>query len=125
MGDIATEIIVANAVHYKVRDYVNTEILNSMYHAQFESWILYACIIWEQNVCFPKESVKIDSFLIAQCPYYPLFFKSKIMKLPDKIRIKNCVLEFRIKNYKYTNNKLPSIFNKWFIFFSNFHKCGT
>lgn len=37
MGDIATEIIVANAMHYKVRDYVNTEILNSMYHAQFES----------------------------------------------------------------------------------------
>ena len=54
MGDIATEIIVANTMHYKVRDYVNTEILNSMYHAQFESWILYACIIWKQNVCFPN-----------------------------------------------------------------------
>lgn len=98
MDDIAIEIIVANAMHYKVRDYVTTEILKSMYHAQFESWIHCACIIWEQNVCFPRESVKIDSFSIAQCPCYPLFFKSKIIKLPDKIIIINCVLEFRIKN---------------------------
>ena len=37
MDDIAIEIIVANAMHYKVRDYVTTEILKSMYHAQFES----------------------------------------------------------------------------------------
>ena len=49
-------------MHYKVRDYINTVILKSMYHAQFELHIHYGCIILEQNVCFPKESIKIDSF---------------------------------------------------------------
>ena len=33
-----------------------------MYHAQFESHVHYAYIIWEQNASFPKENIKIDPF---------------------------------------------------------------
>ena len=50
----------------------------------------------------------------------PLFFKSKIVKLPDKIKIENCLFIS-----KYVNNKLPPIFNSWFIFFSTFHNYET
>ena len=46
----------------------------------------------------------------------PLFFKSKIVKLPDKIKIENCLFIS-----KYVNNKLPPIFNSWFIFSSTSH----
>lgn len=62
IGDIAIKIIVANAVHYKVRDYINNGILKSMYHTQFEPHVHYAYITWEQNASFPKENIKIDSF---------------------------------------------------------------
>ena len=35
---------------YKVRDFVNANILKSIYYALFESHINYACIIWGQNI---------------------------------------------------------------------------
>ena len=50
----------------------------------------------------------------------PLFFKSKIVKLPDKIKIENFLFIS-----KYVNNKLPPIFNNWFIFSSTFHNYET
>ena len=51
IGNIAVKLIRANKMIYKVRDYVNIEIIKSIYHALFESHIHYACIIWRQNVC--------------------------------------------------------------------------
>ena len=48
-------------------------------------------------------------------------FQIKIMKIPDRVRIKNCVLELRNKNYKYAHNKLSPIFHSWFKFLSNSH----
>ena len=50
----------------------------------------------------------------------PLFFKSKIVKLLDKIKIENCLFIS-----KYVNNKLPPIFNSWFIFSSTCHNYET
>ena len=50
----------------------------------------------------------------------PLFFKSKIVKLPDEIKIENCLF---ISNY--VNNKLPPIFYSWFIFSSTCHNYET
>ena len=37
-------------------------------------------------------------------PINPLFYKSKILKLPDKIKIENCLFKS-----KYVNNKLIPI----------------
>ena len=47
---IATKLNQANAMLYKVRDFVNANILKSIYYALFESHINYACIIWGQNI---------------------------------------------------------------------------
>ena len=49
-----------------------------------------------------------------------LFFKSKIVKLLDKIKIENCLFIS-----KYVNNKLPQIFNSWFIFSFTCHNYET
>ena len=46
----ATKLNRANAMLYKVRYFVNANILKSIYYALFESHINYACIIWEQNI---------------------------------------------------------------------------
>ena len=51
IDDIALTLIRANAMLYKVRDYVNAGISKMIYHALFESNIHYAFIIWGQNVC--------------------------------------------------------------------------
>ena len=50
----------------------------------------------------------------------PLFLKSKILNIPDKIKIENCLFIS-----KYVNNKLPPIFNSWFIFSSTCHNYET
>ena len=39
-----------NTMFYKVRDFVNANVLKWIYHALFESHISYACIIWGQNI---------------------------------------------------------------------------
>ena len=57
-----------------------------------------------------KESIMIGSFSEIQCPYYLLIFKSKMVKLPDEIKIENCLFIT-----KYVNNKLPPIFDSMII----------
>ena len=127
INDIALKLIRANAMLYKVRDFVDAGILKSIYHALFESHIHYACIIWGQNVCtinrlfiLQKKALRLIHFKERNAHSAPLFFKSKIVKLPNMIKIENCLFIS-----KYVNNKLPPIFNSWFIFSSTCHNYET
>ena len=47
---ITTKSNCANAMLYKVRDFLNSNILKSIYYELFESHMNYACIIWGQNI---------------------------------------------------------------------------
>ena len=49
-----------------------------------------------------------------------LFFESNTIKLPDKISIENCLFVS-----KSLNNQLSEIFNNWFVFSSDRHRCET
>ena len=116
-----------NAMLYKVRDFVNANILKSIYHALFESHINYACIIWGQNVgtinrlyIFQKKALRIINFKERNAHSSPLFHHSKIIKAADKVKIENCLFI-----NKYTSNKLPSIFTNWFTFSSMSHNYQT
>ena len=53
-------------------------------------------------------------------PILLLSIKSKIVNFHDKIKIENCLFIS-----KYVNNKLPPIFNSWFIFSSTCHNYET
>ena len=127
INDIALKLR-ANAMLYKVRDFVNAGILKSIYHALlFELHIHYACTIWGQNVCtinqlfiLQKKALRLIHFKERNAHTAPLFFKSKIMQLPDKIKIENCLFIS-----KYVSNKSPAIFNSWFYFSSTFHNYET
>ena len=88
-----------------------------------KSHIHYACIIWGQNVStinrlfiLQKKALRLIHFKERSAHSAPLFFKSKIVKLPDKIKIENWLFIS-----KYVNNKLPPIFNSWFIFSCTCH----
>ena len=39
----------ANALHFKMRKYVNLKILRSIYFANFDSYLFYCCLAWAQN----------------------------------------------------------------------------
>ena len=102
----------ANAMLYKVRDFVNANILKSIYYALFESHIIYALIIWEQNIsvinrCYilQKKALSIIKFKERNAHSSPLFHHSKMIKITGKVKIDNCLFIS-----KYTNNRLPSIF---------------
>ena len=112
---------------YKVRDFVNANILKSIYYALFESHINYVCIIRGQNIStinhlyiLQKKTLRIINFKERNAHSSPLFHNSKIIKIADKVKIENCLFI-----NKYTNNKLPSIFTNWFTFSSMSHNYQT
>ena len=79
------------------------------------------CIICAQSIDFLYfKRKRLIHFKERNAHTAPLFFKSKIVKLPDKIKIESCLFIS-----KYVNNKLPPIFNSWFIFSSTFHNYET
>ena len=129
---IATKLNRANAMLYKVRDFVNANILKSIYYALFEShinyvYINYVCFIWGQNIStiirlyfLQKRALRIINFRECNAHSSPLFHFSKIIKIAEKVKIENCLFI-----NKYTNNKLSSIFTNWFPFSSMPHNYQT
>ena len=112
---------------YKARDFVNGNILKSIYCALFESHINYACIMWGRNICainhlyiLQKITFRIISFKECIAHSSLLFHCSKIIKIADKVKIEDCLFI-----NKYTNNKLPSVFTNWFTFQSMSHKLSN
>ena len=125
--DIVLKLTRANVMLYKVIDFVNAEILKAIYHALFESHIHYACIIWGQNLCtinrlviLQKKASRLIHFKERNTHTDSLIFESKMVKLPDKIKIENFLFIS-----KYVKNILPSIFNSWCIFSSTSHNYET
>ena len=117
---------------YKVKGFVNVGILKVIHHTLFQSHIHYIHYAWmyymgtecmHNQSSFPtsKESTKIDSLIHEREAYTAtLFFKLKLVKLTDKNEIKNSLFIS-----KHVNNKLPPIFNSWFIFSSTSHNYDT
>ena len=125
--DIAIKLNKANAMLYKIREYVNDDILKSVYYALFESHINYASIVWGQNICsinclyiLQKKALRIIHHEQRNTHSSTLFYKSEIIKFADKIKIENCLFIS-----KYAMNKLPSIFDDWFTFSSTTHGYET
>ena len=49
MNDIAIKLNRGNAMLYKLREYVNTRVLKSIYHAIFDCHLNHANTVWGQN----------------------------------------------------------------------------
>ena len=99
---------------YKVRDFVNANILKSIYYALFESHINSAFIIWGQTIStINRLYILQENFKKRKAQCFSLFHHSKIIKIADQVKIENCLFM-----NKYPINKLPSIFTTWFLFSS-------
>ena len=112
---------------FKVREFVNTKILKSIYHAIFDCHLNYANTVWGQNrnsmnrlIILQKKALRIMSFECRNAHSNPLFFRHEIIKLPNKIIMENCLFISKSINFN-----LPSIFNHWFTFSSESHNYET
>ena len=90
---IATKLNHANTMLYKVRDFVNANILKSICYALLE----YACMIWGRNsrinclYIIQKKALRIINFKGRNAHSFPLFHYTKITKISDKVKIENCL----------------------------------
>ena len=76
VNTIAKKLNRANAMLYKVRDFVNANILKSVYYALLESHINYACTIWGQNIS------TINYFYILQRRHLELSILKSVILTP-------------------------------------------
>ena len=83
---------------FKVREFVNIKILKSIYYTIFDCHLNYANTAWGQNrysmnqlVILQRKALRIISFECRNANSNPLFFRHEIIKLPDKIIMKNCL----------------------------------
>ena len=111
---------------YKTRDFLNKFILKLIYLALFDSHTNHSLynLGTKNQYCKlpPLTREKNSAFIFKERPAHtnPFFQSSKILKLPDIIKIDNGLL-ISI----YVHNKLPFIFNKWLTFSSNIHRCES
>ena len=117
----------ANALLFKIRNFVNINTLKTIYYAIFDSHINYANVIWAQNsnavkrVCMvEKKAQRSISFQPRDCHSSPLFKKHNLLIFEDNIQLENVLLVS-----KYFNNILPSVFDKWFTLSSDMHNYNT
>ena len=60
---LSVKLSTANALLFKIRNFVNSSVLRTIYFAIFESHLYYCCLVWSQNcnainqlVILPKKS---------------------------------------------------------------------
>ena len=126
---IAIKLNRANVMLFKVRDFVNANILINAIHiihylnstltmlAPFGDKILTQLTVSSFS---KKRHLKLSILVINNAHFPPLIHSSKIIKMADKVKIENCLFI-----NKYTNKKLPLIFNNWFTFSSMSHNYQT
>ena len=92
-----------------------------------DSHITYASIIWGKNIdtinrlfLLQNKAIRTINFKERCAQTNALFQNYDIIKLSDRIKSAN---RFMISNYVHI--KLPSIFNNWVTFSSNFHQYET
>ena len=127
INDIAIKLNRANAILFKVKEFVNTKILKSIYYAIFDCHFNYANTVWGQNrssmnrlIILQKKALRIMSFECRNAHSNPLFFRHEIIKLPEKIIMENCL--FISKSIRFD---LPPISNHWFTFSSDSYNYET
>ena len=123
VNTVAIKLNRANGLLSKLRHFVNQSTLKSIYYAIFESNFNYASIVWAQKITsshrlflLQKKAIRIINFSDRLAHTNPLFYNSKIIKLPDKVSIENCCFIS-----KSLSNFLPPSFNNWFLFSASFH----
>ena len=122
--DLAITLSRSNGMLAKIRHFVNLETLINIYHAIFASHIRYACQVWGQvkNMSFNKlltlqnKALRIIHFQNYTFNANILYRLSHILKLPDQIKLLNCMLV-----WDNLHGDLPSKLKKYFVLSNDLH----
>ena len=118
----------ANGALLKIRHFIPTSLLISIYYANFSSHLQYGCQIWGQRdtyitkwiLTLQKSAIRIISFSHQLSPSGPLFTKLKILPIFDLVNYLNTMFV-----HSFLNNKLPAQLHNTFSFSRLAHKYNT
>ena len=120
---MAIKLNKTNGILSKLRRFIDTKTLKSIYHAIFESHLYYPSLVLAQNsssikrlFVLQKTSLPIIYFLNHNANTSHLFRDLNILKSLDKIALENCLF-----TKKYFNKCLSAIFKNWCTLSSDFH----
>ena len=116
ISNIAAKLNRDNAMFSKIRHFVNFRTLKSIYHPILQSHLNYLLTVWDRNVKLSKrllvtqkKSLRIMHFIKRNTYTSNLLKNLNILKLPDKVSHKSCVLIC-----EYLNQSLPKSFKNLF-----------
>ena len=101
----------------KIRHYVPTSELRSIYYAIFSSHMTYGSQVWGQAITTHTEKIfklqnralRIIDFADFRADVDPIYAKNLILKLEDQIKFQNCLFVF-----DFLHKKLPECFDNYF-----------
>ena len=101
----------------KIRHYVPTSELRSIYYAIFSSHMTYGSQVWGQAITTHTEKIfklqnralRIIDFADFRADVDPIYAKNMILKLADQIKLQNCLFVF-----DFLHKKLPECFDNYF-----------
>ena len=112
----------------KLRYYVDTDILVNLYYALVYPYLIYGILTWGNTYAttlqpifiLQKKVVRLITFSAFDAHSSPLFKRLNIMKLHDLVDY--CTAVFM---YKFKNNILPIIFDRFFTSVKQIHSYST
>ena len=125
-GNIQTDILCtklrrANGMLSKVRHYVPSKELRSIYHAIFSSHMKYGCQVWGQNNACAIRIEKLQDYAMRIINFKsfkerasPIYKQENILKFSDEVQLQNCLLL-----YDFVNGNLPECFDNRFFTLKN------
>ena len=128
INEISKKLSRANGMLCKVRHFVSSETLRSIYYAIFSSHLTYSCQVWGQNGnpnldkihSLQRKAIRIINFAPFRSETSHLFKKSNILSFSNQIVFSNCLFVFD----QLTLN-LPEPLSNFFTVVSNVHSHGT
>ena len=115
INHLSQKLVKANAMLFKLWNFVNVATIKSIYYAIFHSHFSYVCTAWGQNLnskhwinLLQKKAMRIISFAFFDAHTLPIF------------AFCNCLFI-----YKHFLSKSRSVFSNVFVLTSNTHKQNT
>ena len=112
----------------KIRHYVPKFLLKTLYYIIFHSHLIYACQIWDQNQSIlnkiqplQDKALRIINFKPDNFDTAELYKKDKILKIPDYIKLLNCLFVRDVL----TGSSTPPPFQTYFTKSENIHQHNT
>ena len=128
INEVAAKLRKANGMLSKIRHYVPTNTLRSIYFAIFDSHIKYACPVWGQKgnplcdklISLQNSAMRIITFSEFRSSAKPHYLNLHILNFRNQVELQNCLLV-----HSQLNNTIPVPLKNTFTVKKQVHDHGT